>query len=116
LPVVPADESQLFQLFQNLIGNAIKFRLPERPPVIRISATRTDQGWHFQVADNGIGIPKDKQDRLFSLFVRLHTAEEYPGTGLGLAICKRIVERHGGRIWLESEPGQGTVFHFILPS
>jgi signal transduction histidine kinase/integral membrane sensor domain MASE1 len=116
LPVVPADEGQLFQLFQNLIGNAIKFRLPQRPPVVRIHADRTDQGWHFQVADNGIGIPKDKQDRLFSLFVRLHTAEEYVGTGLGLAICKRIVERHGGRIWLESEAGQGTVFHFVLPA
>lgn len=116
LPVVPADEGQLFQLFQNLIGNAIKFRPPGRSPVIRISAAQADRGWHFQVADNGIGIPKDKQDRLFSLFVRLHTAEEYAGTGLGLAICKRIVERHGGRIWLESEPDKGTIVHFILPS
>lgn len=116
LPVVQADEGQMLQLFQNLIGNAIKFRSADRKPVVRISARRADRGWHFQVADNGIGVPKEKQEKLFNLFVRLHTAEEYPGTGLGLAICKRIVQRHGGRIWLESEPGQGATFHFTLPT
>jgi signal transduction histidine kinase len=116
LPVVAADEGQLLQLFQNLIGNAIKFCPADRKPVVRISAARTDVGWHFQVTDNGIGIPKEKQEKLFNLFVRLHTAEEYPGTGLGLAICRRIVERHGGRIWLESEPGRGSIFHFTLPA
>ncbi len=115
LPTVQADDAQMTQLFQNLIGNAIKFCAPDRPPKVRISAEKSAEGWHIQVADNGIGISKDKQDRLFGLFVRLHTAEEYPGTGLGLAICKRIVERHGGRIWLESEKGQGTTFHIILP-
>lgn len=114
LPVVPADEGQIRQLFQNLIGNAIKFRPPDRKPVIRISSRQTADGWHFQVADNGIGIPQDKQDKLFGLFVRLHTEDQFPGTGLGLAICRRIVERHGGRIWLESEPDKGTTFHFIL--
>jgi signal transduction histidine kinase/integral membrane sensor domain MASE1 len=114
LPVVSVDESQIRQLFQNMIGNAIKFRPADRTPVIRISSRQAVDGWHFQVADNGIGIPKEKQDRLFSLFVRLHTEDQFPGTGLGLAICKRIVERHGGRIWLESVPDKGTTFHFIL--
>jgi signal transduction histidine kinase len=114
LPTVQGDERQLAQLFQNLIGNAIKFCPKERSPVVRISAERSDGGWHFQVSDNGIGIPADKLDKLFGLFVRLDGADEYPGTGLGLAICKRIIERHSGRIWVESEQGHGTTFHFVL--
>lgn len=114
LPTVQGDERQLAQLFQNLIGNAIKFCPKERSPVVRISAERSDGGWHFQVSDNGIGIPADKLDKLFGLFVRLDSVDEYPGTGLGLAICKRIIERHSGRIWVESEQGHGTTFHFVL--
>lgn len=116
LPTVQADEGQLLLLFQNLIGNALKFRFPARRPVVRISARELGTDWEFRIADNGIGIPKDRQDRLFGLFMRLHTADEYPGTGLGLAICKRIIERHHGRIWLESAPGEGTTFCFTLPS
>jgi signal transduction histidine kinase len=114
LPTVQGDEGQLAQLFQNLIGNAIKFCPKERSPVVRVSAERSDGGWHFQVSDNGIGIPADKLEKLFGLFVRLNHADEYPGTGLGLAICKRIIERHSGRIWVESEQGRGTTFHFVL--
>jgi signal transduction histidine kinase len=115
LPVVPGDSVQLTQLFQNLIGNAIKFR-SERPPEIHIAAQQEPGSWHFTVSDNGIGIPKKDFDRIFIIFQRLHTREKYPGTGIGLAICKKIVERHGGRIWVESEEGKGTTFHFVLLS
>ncbi len=113
LPNVLADEMQLAQLFQNLIGNAIKFR-SERRPEIHVSASRDGDGWLFSVRDNGIGIEKQYRDQVFVIFQRLHTRQKYPGTGIGLAICKRIVERHGGRIWLDSTPGQGTTFHFTL--
>ncbi len=116
LPTVRADEGQLVLLFQNLVGNAIKFCSKECKPEIRITAQRESEGWHFRVEDNGIGIAEDKQARLFNLFVRLHTTEEYTGTGLGLAICKRIIERHNGHIWLESKQGVGTTFHFVLPA
>ena len=114
LPTVPVDEMQLVQLFQNLIGNAIKFH-GEAPPVVRIKAEAKPGEWQFSVTDNGIGISAEHSSRIFQVFQRLHTAEQYPGTGIGLAICKKIVERHGGRIWLESEPGKGSTFHFTLP-
>lgn len=114
LPLVDADASQLAMLFQNLLGNAIKFRGPA-PPRIHITATREEQVWHFTVTDDGIGIDPRHHQRIFEIFQRLHTRAEYPGTGIGLALCKRIVERHGGRIWVGSEPGQGTIFHFTLP-
>jgi light-regulated signal transduction histidine kinase (bacteriophytochrome) len=145
LPVVQGDPVQLTQLFQNLIGNALKFR-SEKTPEIHISAkadgascpvpplegasataesrtlgaepqtasTQSPTEWQFSVRDNGIGIPPKDFDRIFLIFQRLHTREKYPGTGIGLALCKKIVERHGGRIWVESEPGQGTTFHFTL--
>ncbi|BBO86104.1 hypothetical protein DSCO28_66700 [Desulfosarcina ovata subsp. sediminis] len=113
LPVVSADAAQLVQLFQNLIKNAIKFR-DEVVPHIRIWAEKDGHAWQFNVADNGIGIEEQYKERIFVIFQRLHTRSEYPGTGIGLAICKRIVERHGGRIWFSSIPGNGTVFHFTL--
>jgi len=114
MPPVHGDEIQLTQLFQNLIENAIKFRGPEKP-YIHISAKKIEAGWIFSVRDNGIGIDPQFKERIFQIFQRLHTADKYPGTGIGLAICKRIVERHGGRIWVESEPGKGATFYFTLP-
>ncbi len=115
LPIVLADASQLRRVFQNLISNGLKFHAPERPPRIHVSAARDGAVATFSIRDNGIGIEPQFFDRLFQLFQRLHTREEYPGTGIGLAICKRIIEHHGGRIWVESEPGIGTTFHFTLP-
>lgn len=114
LPIVQADGSQLVQLFQNLISNAIKFRGPETPR-IHISAEPKEGEWVFAFRDNGLGIPKQHQERIFTIFQRLHRRSDYPGTGLGLALCKKIVERHGGRIWVESEPGQGSTFYFSIP-
>jgi signal transduction histidine kinase len=114
LPIVRADEIQLGQVFQNLISNAIKYR-SESPPDIHISAEREDGHWQFTVRDNGIGIDPQYHDRIFGIFKRLH-GRELPGTGMGLAICKRIIERHGGRIWVESAAGQGSAFHFTLPA
>jgi PAS domain S-box-containing protein len=116
LPIVQADESQLTQLFQNLISNGIKFRQPSTTPSIHISAQRVENRWRLAVQDNGIGIDSKYKERVFVIFQRLHTRDEYPGTGIGLAICKRIVHRHGGRIWFESSPGKGTTFYFTLPS
>ncbi|HWB12199.1 MAG TPA: ATP-binding protein [Pirellulales bacterium] len=115
LPVVLGDEAQLTQLFQNLIGNAIKFRGP-KTPLIAVEARPHNGQWQFAVRDNGIGIDPAQHERVFQIFQRLHTREKYPGTGIGLSICQRIVQRHGGRIWIESEPGCGTTFHFTLPS
>lgn len=115
LPVVYGDEVQLAQLFQNLIGNALKYSRPEEPPEISIEAQRTGDEWVFSVADNGIGIEQQYLDRIFQVFKRLHGRETYSGTGIGLAICKRIVERHGGRMWVESEPGTGSKFYFAIP-
>jgi signal transduction histidine kinase len=113
LPTVLADGVQLGQVFQNLIANAIKFR-GENPPEVQVAATPEDGGWHFTVRDNGIGIAEEHFRRIFVLFQRLHSRTRYPGTGIGLALCKKITERHGGRIWVESKPGQGATFHFTL--
>jgi PAS domain S-box-containing protein len=114
LPTVLADEMQLSQLFQNLIGNALKFRSPSVPR-INVRAAEKDEEWEFSVTDNGIGIEPQYFERIFMVFQRLHSKGEYPGTGIGLAICKKVVERHGGRIWVTSQPGEGSSFHFTLP-
>jgi light-regulated signal transduction histidine kinase (bacteriophytochrome) len=114
LPVVIADGFQLVQVFQNLIGNAIKFRSSE-PPLIRVSAQLQGKEWLFSVADNGIGIAAEQTENVFVIFRRLHTHTEYPGNGIGLSICKKIIEQHGGRIWVESQPGHGSTFQFTLP-
>jgi signal transduction histidine kinase len=115
LPSMRVDPVQLQQVFQNLIGNAIKFR-GKASPHIHVSAREEGDEWLFSVKDNGIGIDAKHAEKLFVIFQRLHTREEYPGTGIGLAVCKRIVERHGGRIWFESEPGKGSTFYFTLPT
>ncbi|HVW08484.1 MAG TPA: ATP-binding protein [Bryobacteraceae bacterium] len=116
LPSVPVHPAQLQQLFQNLIGNAIKYHRPGIPPVVAVTAVRQKGDWLFSVADNGIGIEPRYRERIFGLFKRLHGHNEYPGTGIGLALCLRIVERHHGRIWVESEAGQGSTFRFTLPA
>ncbi|MEI8038243.1 MAG: ATP-binding protein [Verrucomicrobiota bacterium] len=116
LPQVHADAAQLVLVFQNLIANAIKFRRPDCLPQIRVSARSGPGGWRFAVTDNGIGIEPQHAERVFQIFQRLHTRAEYPGTGIGLAICQRVIERHGGKIWFESTPGQGTTFFFTLPA
>ena len=114
LPAITSNPLELAQVFQNLIGNAIKFR-GQRTPEIHVGAQRQPGRWLFTVRDNGIGIEREFADRIFMIFQRLHTRDEYPGTGIGLAICKKIVERHGGRIWMESEPGKGSTFCFTIP-
>jgi light-regulated signal transduction histidine kinase (bacteriophytochrome) len=126
LPVVIADESQLTRLLQNLVGNAVKYRGSGKPE-IQIAVEHIDDisrneagrprrpGWLFSIKDNGIGIEQKYFDRIFQAFERLHSRKEYPGTGMGLAICKKIVERHGGSIWVSSEPGIGSTFYFTIP-
>ncbi|HYA60652.1 MAG TPA: MEDS domain-containing protein [Candidatus Acidoferrum sp.] len=116
LPMVMGDKTQLIQLFQNLIGNAIKFR-GEKPPEVQIDAELDGGGnvWQFSVRDNGIGMDMQYGEKIFTIFERLHTTEQYPGTGLGLALCKKIVERHNGKIWVESKLGKGSTFYFTLP-
>jgi|GEM_PF-4618876 len=114
LPIVLADATQLLQVFQNLLGNALKFHTAA-PPIVHISAERQEDAWVFTVRDNGIGIEAQYVERIFAVFQRLHTRREYPGTGIGLALCKKMVERHGGRIWVESELGKGAMFAFTLP-
>jgi light-regulated signal transduction histidine kinase (bacteriophytochrome) len=105
----------MVQLLQNLVSNGIKFR-KEEDPQVRVECTRQGRDWLFTVQDNGIGLDQQYSDKIFVIFQRLHTKEEYPGSGIGLAISKKIVERHGGRIWVESEPGKGSSFHFTLPA
>jgi PAS domain S-box-containing protein len=114
LPTLSVDAGQIRQLFQNLIGNALKFQ-GEQPPTIHVGAQRQDGRWVFSVRDNGIGIEPQYYEKIFQVFQRLHTRQAYSGTGIGLAICKKIVERHGGTIWVESQPGQGSTFYFSIP-
>ncbi len=116
LPMVLGDETQLLQLFQNLIGNAVKYRRPRTQPHVHISSAREGTHYVFSVRDNGIGIEPDSYDRIFQIFQRLHSHDEYAGAGIGLAVCKRIVERHHGRIWIESAPGKGSTFYFTVPA
>jgi len=114
LPTVMGDRSQLAQLMHNLIGNALTYH-GERPPRIHVSASKQEGGWRISVRDDGIGIDPKYHDQIFDMFRRLHGPKEYPGTGIGLAVCRRVVHRHGGRIWVESGPGAGSVFHFTIP-
>ena len=113
LPEVEAEPTLLMLLFQNLIGNALKF---SESPVIKVAATQNDSGWLFSVTDNGVGFDMKYVDQLFNRFKRLHAKAQYPGTGLGLALCKRIIERHGGAIWAQSEPDVGTTIFFTIPN
>jgi PAS domain S-box-containing protein len=115
LPTVQAERVQMTQLLQNLVGNAIKYRAKDRKPKIKIAAAPEEHGWVFSVRDNGIGIDPKHSQRVFEIFQRLHTHQDYPGTGIGLAVCKRIVEFHGGRIWVESSPDEGATFFFSIP-
>lgn len=115
IPIVMGDPVQITRLFQNLIGNALKYRSEERQPVVRASCRSVDSMIEVEIADNGIGIEPQYFDRIFGIFQRLHTREKYEGTGIGLAVCKKIVERHHGRIWVESKPSEGSTFIFTLP-
>ncbi len=113
LPMVMASEVQLMQVFQNLLGNSIKFRRPGLPPRITVTAAPVGDLWQFAVADNGIGVEPSEQD-IFQIFRRLHTMDAYPGTGIGLAVCKKIIQCFGGSIWVESHPGAGSTFRFTI--
>jgi light-regulated signal transduction histidine kinase (bacteriophytochrome) len=115
LPVVKAVTNSFIQLFQNLIENAIKFR-GAHAPIVKVSANKQGPEWIFCVKDNGIGMDPQFKDRIFIIFQRLHGHDKYPGTGMGLSICKKIVELHGGKIWVESEPGKGSSFYFTIPA
>src|SRR6202042_1351749 len=114
LPIVMGDRSQLVQLMQNLIGNGLAYR-SDQPPHIDISAKRSGKDWLFSVRDNGIGIDSKHYEQIFEIFKRLRNQKDHPGTGIGLAVCRRVVNRHGGKIWVESEPGHGSTFHFTIP-
>ena len=114
LPTVMGDATQLAQLMQNLIGNAIKFH-GDSPPHVEVHAEQNGAYWEFSVRDKGIGMDPQYSERIFDVFRRLHTEDEFPGTGIGLAICRRVVERHGGQIWVESQPEVGSVFLFTIP-
>lgn len=114
LPLLKADDVQLGLLLKNLVENAIKFQ-GEKPPKIHISANKKENEWVFSIRDNGIGIDLKYSDRVFLIFQRAHISDEYTGSGMGLAVCKRIIERHNGKIWFESELGNGTTFHFTIP-
>jgi light-regulated signal transduction histidine kinase (bacteriophytochrome) len=114
MPVINADSAQIERLFLNLISNALKFMKPDEQPLIEIEAETQDGSWLFRVKDNGIGIDKKFSEKVFVIFQRLHGANQYKGTGIGLAICKRIVQRHEGKIWFESEENKGTTFYFTL--
>jgi len=115
LPTIKADESQMMQVMQNLLANALKFHGPDRP-VIHISSSQGDKEWTFSVKDNGIGLDMVDAEKIFQMFQRLHSREEYPGTGIGLSLTKKIVERHGGSIWVESRKGEGATFFFTIPT
>ncbi len=115
LPKVTGDAVQLAQLFQNVVGNALKFAVVGQPAEVKVTAVRDGEFWKFTVSDNGIGIEPGYEEKVFIIFQRLHTRDKYSGTGIGLAICKKVVERHGGQIWFDSAPGQGTQFHFTIP-
>jgi light-regulated signal transduction histidine kinase (bacteriophytochrome) len=114
LPTIFSEPSQMGQVFQNLIANAIKFKGPKTPE-IHISAVKGENKWIFKVSDNGIGIDPEHQEQIFDVFRRLHTRKKFPGTGIGLSICQKIIKNHGGKIWVESEPGQGSSFYFTIP-
>lgn len=114
LPVLRVNRTQMIQLFQNLIANALKFRQQDQPPVVEISCEIKNEYWQFSVKDNGIGFDPKFSEKVFVIFQRLHPAKKYPGTGIGLSLCKKIVENHKGKIWVESEPGKGSTFHFII--
>jgi light-regulated signal transduction histidine kinase (bacteriophytochrome) len=115
LPTLTGNAGRIAQVFQNLIGNALKFRHRDQPATVHVSALPKETEWVFTIEDNGIGIDAQYLDRIFVIFQRLHTRAEYPGTGIGLSICKKVVERHGGRIWVESRVGEGSRFHFTFP-
>jgi chemotaxis family two-component system sensor kinase Cph1 len=115
MPTIVADSTQLMQLFQNLVGNAIKFKKKDETLQIHVGVQRQEDAWLFSVRDNGIGLDPQFADRIFVIFQRLHTRDEYPGSGMGLAICKKIVECHRGQIWVESELGKGATFFFTIP-
>lgn len=116
LPTIMADDTQILQVFQNILSNAIKFRKPNTIPKIHISTELKNNEWYFSFSDNGIGISPEYQEQVFLIFQRLHTKQEYSGTGIGLAICKKIIDRHGGKIWIESTLGQGAKFCFTIPT
>ncbi len=115
LPVLAVDPGQALRLLENLIGNAVKYRKPDVPPRIRVEARDDGADWVFSVRDNGIGVPPGEEEKIFAMFQRLHNQDEYEGTGIGLAVCQRIVNRHGGRLWVERNDGDGSTFLFTLP-
>jgi light-regulated signal transduction histidine kinase (bacteriophytochrome) len=114
LPVITSNRADIARLLQNLLSNAIRFRKKEISPVICVNATEREKEWLFSMQDNGIGIDREKFGKIFEIFARLHSHEEYEGTGIGLAVCKKVVEHHGGSIWVESEEGKGSNFYFTI--